>query len=546
MAGSADLLAASEKPLRPQLIMTAGAKGGEAAVAAGTGPAAGDGHRRGTGFSRFSRREWLTLFALGSVHFGSSLCIALQAPFYPREAEMKGATATEYGLVFGIFELVSFFSSPLFGKYMDYIGAKRLLTVGIFVAAVCSVLFGLLDLIDDHLQFISLSFVIRTIEALGSSAAVTAAFSITATVFADSVATTFATLEVFYGFGYIVGPTLGGLLFSVGGYIVPFVVMGTLLALDCVFVCTALPALPGADRPRSKGQLLRMLRVPAVLLDTFAIMATAVSMGFCSATLEPHLRPFDLGPVMVGLVFVVSGGTYAVTAPVVGRLCDRSVPPRRLMLLGSTFIITSYLLVGPAPFLRVEPQLPAIVVGLIIHGLGVACILVPCFIDAIRSAVAYGFPDDITTHGLVSGLWASSFALGDFIGPSVAGALFDAVGFRMATLFVIGMHLLVLAAVSSFLCCDAGPVPLPPDYAESHVPLAPTAATVALAAGAAANGDARPEDACLPARRSPSPTQRSGSPVLVLTARKGSPNGALALNGVYGSVGNSTPLRVSA
>ncbi|GLG92744.1 Uncharacterized protein GBIM_00352 [Gryllus bimaculatus] len=253
MAGSADLLAASEKPLRPQLIMTAGAKGGEAAVAAGTGPAAGDGHRRGTGFSRFSRREWLTLFALGSVHFGSSLCIALQAPFYPREAEMKGATATEYGLVFGIFELVSFFSSPLFGKYMDYIGAKRLLTVGIFVAAVCSVLFGLLDLIDDHLQFISLSFVIRTIEALGSSAAVTAAFSITATVFADSVATTFATLEVFYGFGYIVGPTLGGLLFSVGGYIVPFVVMGTLLALDCVFATTSHCC--GFDHPRPGSRL---------------------------------------------------------------------------------------------------------------------------------------------------------------------------------------------------------------------------------------------------------------------------------------------------
>lgn len=32
---------------------------------------------------------------------------------------MKNATATEYGLVFGSFELVSFLSSPILGKYVS-------------------------------------------------------------------------------------------------------------------------------------------------------------------------------------------------------------------------------------------------------------------------------------------------------------------------------------------------------------------------------------------------------------------------------------------
>jgi hypothetical protein len=35
------------------------------------------------------------------------------------QAEQKGATATEYGFVFGIFELTSFISSPFFGKYVS-------------------------------------------------------------------------------------------------------------------------------------------------------------------------------------------------------------------------------------------------------------------------------------------------------------------------------------------------------------------------------------------------------------------------------------------
>jgi hypothetical protein len=35
------------------------------------------------------------------------------------QAERKGATATEYGLVFGIFELVVFFISPIYGQHVS-------------------------------------------------------------------------------------------------------------------------------------------------------------------------------------------------------------------------------------------------------------------------------------------------------------------------------------------------------------------------------------------------------------------------------------------
>jgi hypothetical protein len=35
------------------------------------------------------------------------------------QAEQKGASASEYGLVFGIFELASFISSPILGKYVS-------------------------------------------------------------------------------------------------------------------------------------------------------------------------------------------------------------------------------------------------------------------------------------------------------------------------------------------------------------------------------------------------------------------------------------------
>lgn len=57
-------------------------------------------------------------------------------------------------------------------------------------------------------MFITLAFVIRIIEALGNAAFLTSSFAIIAKEFPNSVGTTFATLETFFGLGLIAGPTV--------------------------------------------------------------------------------------------------------------------------------------------------------------------------------------------------------------------------------------------------------------------------------------------------------------------------------------------------
>ena len=75
--------------------------------------------------SSFNRRQQLTLFVFAIANFCSAICVSLQAPFYPHEAEKKGATASQYGFVFGIFELTVFIVSPIVGKNLSKLGAKR-------------------------------------------------------------------------------------------------------------------------------------------------------------------------------------------------------------------------------------------------------------------------------------------------------------------------------------------------------------------------------------------------------------------------------------
>ncbi len=255
----------------------------------------------------WSRKQFWTFFVFAIADFSSAICVSLQAPFYPKEAERKGATPAEYGLVFGIFELTVFIVSPLLGKNLGRFGVKRVFNIGILTTGTCSILFGLLDKIPDGTTFIALSFVIRTLEAVGNSGFLTASFSIIAKEFPDRVATMFATLETFFGIGLIVGPTVGGALYQAGGYSLPFAALGGLLMSVALMTYFVLPAKYDEDEANEddsaqseKKGMLDLLKIPSISLAAYSILNASITIGYIQATLEPHLRQFNLTPVTMG------------------------------------------------------------------------------------------------------------------------------------------------------------------------------------------------------------------------------------------------------
>ncbi|XP_064112403.1 MFS-type transporter SLC18B1-like [Macrobrachium nipponense] len=404
----------------------------------------------------YTRQQYLTLIVFAVADFCNAVCVSLQAPFYPMMAESKGASATQYGFVFGVFELVVFIASPIYGNYINQIGPKFMFNAGIFTTATTCILFGFLDRITDTDIFIGFSFAIRIIEAMGNAGFLTASFSIIAKEFPENVGATFASLETCYGLGMIAGPTVGGALFEVGGYTLPFVSLGgTLIAAATLTYCILPSHSDFGGEKESSGNILQLVKVPSIALAAYAIIASSISIGFLQATLEPHLRSFELSPLQLGFMFILNGATYGIFAPLWGWLCDKHINPTIVVIFGAFVIVTSFLMVGPAPFLPIGPiTIPVCIVALILHGIGFGAELVATFTSAHRDAVANGFPDDIQTYGMVSGMWASTFALGAFIGPSAAGALFDHIGFEWATQFVVGLHVLVAVAFITNLCCS--------------------------------------------------------------------------------------------
>lgn len=64
-----------------------------------------------------------------------------------------------------------------------------------------------------------------------------------------------------------------------------------------------------------------------------------------------------------------------------------------------------------------------------------------CTVNVLFRKANMGQENDIRLNELISGIWRSSIALGLFAGPSIAGALYDAIGFPYESLLIIGLQI---------------------------------------------------------------------------------------------------------
>uniref|UniRef100_UPI00358FDA4A MFS-type transporter SLC18B1 isoform X2 n=1 Tax=Myxine glutinosa TaxID=7769 RepID=UPI00358FDA4A len=400
------------------------------------------------------KNKVLTLISIASINFGCMACYSILAPFFPNEAIQKGANNTIIGLIFGIFSLTTLIVSPIAGQYIVQIGAKFMFVSGIFISGVCTVLFGLLDKAPSGPTYITLCFVVRTFDAIGYGFSSTASFAIVAQTFPDNIATLMGTLEIFTGLGLLLGPPLGGFLYSAWGYAMPFFVLGSFLLIMVPLNMILLPPQDspyqcGLNRRFLKTSFFRLLLLPPIIMSSLIVVLQSCSVGLLDTTISIFLKQqFQLIPKYIGLVFLALSVTYGICSPIVGYLCDLKPHLRRpSMVIGSLVSGICFCTMGPAPFIHIHQQLWIVVLSLAINGLALGFTVVPIFSEILDMALQNGFEEGLSTMGLVSGLFGSMWSVGNFIGPTLGGYLNDHLNFQWAAT-IQGFLMLVLGVIA--------------------------------------------------------------------------------------------------
>eukprot|EP01083_Nonionella_stella_P227363 806753_1 len=421
-----------------------------------------------------SRRAPLVVMLAMSV-FLCFLMVSMIAPFMPEHLRSLGGGSTANALMFSLYPAVYIPSALLVGRIIQHRGPLPTLFTGILVLGGAAIGFGMLE------SSIILLFVMRGLQGIGSAALSTSVFSISVSWFsADLQKFVVGLNEGMCGLGFMSGPVLGSALFTLGGFRLPFLVLGAtvlamfptmLLFIRCFGISEGThrhqhardftepllaDSVDAVEIPHAR--LCEVLTAHTVLI---AIVGGLMNMGFgCyNASLAMHLKDeFGIGENRVGYIFFICSFFYGTCSPLAGLATTR-ISPRTCMTFGCLCFGFGFVMMGPLPPFRdvITHYIHAdtTTIGWVVQsisqtfiGIGGACMMVPALplINAL-------LPSDVRKRrpeSLVASFFNSVMSLGEAIGPLLGSGLQRPLSFGWA-MGAVGFGIMAYAPV--VLCC---------------------------------------------------------------------------------------------
>jgi MFS family permease len=153
--------------------------------------------------------------------------------FYPQIARDKGISLWVIGLVFSMNPAASLFVTLGLGKYMNVIGRKTVVLVGLFFTAISMFLLSPIEYLDSN-YVLMLSFASRTAGGIGFSCVYTSVTTIFISDYPDKIQIMLGRMQAVTGTGLILGPLIGAGLYMIDLLVAVNVIGITILILSTI------------------------------------------------------------------------------------------------------------------------------------------------------------------------------------------------------------------------------------------------------------------------------------------------------------------------
>ena len=381
------------------------------------------------------------------------LCIYLPSPFFAQVAfKKKGSEAdTEVGVMFGSLQLSAFIVSVFVGGYLDRLGARFLVTSGIFLVGGCTVLFGFLEYVKEWSPFIGLSIVIRFVMGFGEAAFDATSIALLLGMFPTCAGTMWGLAGFVATVGFVGGAPLGGMLYDVEGFYFPFVVIGGILLSFTPLLWYLLSDVHSlteddqADDDPSDNDLVvsvwQLLKIPSIVLMLLNVFACYTALALLDTSFAMYLYE-EFGwslsvwsEAHIGLIFLIAGEA-GVACLVIGVVVD-ATNPRIVMIIGLLITGCGMMIIGPSfVFSFLSPKPWCVYVAMVLLGLGVFMVTISGGPNVSQIAISRGYETSMALNGAVSGLVLAAIFLSRTLGVPFAGFLTAALNFRISSSFL--------------------------------------------------------------------------------------------------------------
>ena len=366
--------------------------------------------------------------------FTDIVAYSVAVPVLPDLSRKLGASPTMIGLLFASFGVTLLAVSIPMGAVSDRTGRKAPLVGGMLALAASTVLFAY----SDGLPWL---FAARLVQGAADAVTWVVGFALIADRFGPEERGRVSGIVMSgTSAAVMLGPTIGGWLYEIGGIRAPFLTVAALAAASAIgFLWLEIPS---EHAPADPVPIRVVLRSPAVASCAAVVVAISATISMLEPVLPLYLTAkFGIGPARIGLIFGSGAVASAILHPIYGRLADRW-GGRRLMLTGLPLVACAL------PLLAVSWSYPSTMAFFVLNTMAVALVITPSLTFMAEAVSGAG----VGSFGVGYGLYNMAWGAGLLSGPAIAGFVFERAGFAWLTLLWAPMLLVVsllLARVQS-------------------------------------------------------------------------------------------------
>lgn len=327
--------------------------------------------------------DWV-IFWLCIVNVMSQSSFSLMAPFFPSMAkEEKNVGSTIVGLIMACLSVSFVIASLFISMTLSKLGRRLVLYTGIILGISSMVGFGFMIWINNRILFIILSFALRLLTGVASAFICVSAYAMVSIKYPENVQAKISLLEAANGAGLFIGPIFGGLVYQYTHFCVPFFSFSALFLLCVPFMMRSLgPELDRddtADNDAPKVGYFTLLRHKRVLFAGINQFWNMIVFTSGQPIFGPRLEEtYELGALMVGVMFAVPCIAYIIGGPVLIPVLAKKFEPRTTKIIGFFILSFCCFIIGPSKILGFpDHSFPMMVVGLVILGVGAAFTIIP-------------------------------------------------------------------------------------------------------------------------------------------------------------------------
>lgn len=367
------------------------------------------------------------LLVVALAVFTDMLIYGLIVPILPSYAVSLGISQTEIGLLFSSYAITLLLATPIFGALSDKIGRRSPMLWGLFGLAGATLLFA-------FAKSFWVLLAARGLQGIAAAITWTSGLALLADLYPPQERGKAMGIALSgQAAGTLLGPTLGGLLYQLGGYQLPFLIATGMALLDGLL---RFFLLQDKNHHKSENVLssFSILGNRELMIVIGVVVIGAAVPSILQPTLPLHLQnDLNISPGIIGLLFAVPTIAYGLATPLIGLLSSR-IGYLKAITMGLVMIAISL------PLSALPNQIWILACSLALLGISMGMVLAPC----LPQLADISQKGKANSYGVTFAIYNTAYSIGMMIGPIVGSVIADIYGLKLSYISIACIILLYM------------------------------------------------------------------------------------------------------